>query len=116
MNDLPFRWRDLVANNGFLLSAAYLGVGVVAETLYRIHPTPTLVRALFALEQTPGQVLAFVGGLEPLRRGYVYGQLPGFAVRVVFGLAMVVVIFLTAGLMAGVMNGLRGLYLRFRGL
>jgi hypothetical protein len=112
MNEPGIGWKELVLGNSFLLSCSYLTAGALSEAAYLVHPTTWLQRTLFVLDQTPGQFLELLGILEPLRRGYVYGTLSGFTLRLAFGVTMVVVIFLTAAGIATLMNGVRHLYLR----
>jgi len=91
-----FPLLQIMLGNSFLLSAIYLGSGLVVESLRRIHPTQTVVRMSIAMDRLPAGVLDAVGLLEPIREAYLHEEIGPGVLRVVFGLTTVVLIFALA--------------------
>ncbi|MFY1824372.1 hypothetical protein ACN47A_00485 [Myxococcus fulvus] len=102
--------------NAFLLSALYLLVGVVVEVALRYFPSLFLQRLSLSLDSLPARALELMGAMEPLRTAYFNGRIPEYAVRLVFGLTTVAVIFLLALVVGTVMGTLRHLLSRRRGV
>ena len=60
----------LVVGNALTLATAYLGAGVVVESLRRLYPSRNVLTLSFALDALPAQILSACGLLEPLREAY----------------------------------------------
>jgi hypothetical protein len=91
-----FPLLQIMLGNSFLLSAIYLGSGLVVECLRRLHPTETVVRMSLAMDRLPAGVLDAVGLLGPIREAYLHEEIGPWALRVVFGLTTVALIFALA--------------------
>ncbi|HYV44771.1 MAG TPA: hypothetical protein VFA20_07920 [Myxococcaceae bacterium] len=87
---------QIMLGNSFLLSAIYLGSGLVMECLRRLHPTAALVRMSVAMDRLPAGVLDAVGLLGPIREAYLHEEIGPGVLRVVFGLTTVALIFALA--------------------
>lgn len=86
----------VMIGNAFILSIAYLAVGVVVEVLRREVPHRWVSRASAVLDSLPVRVLELVGLLNPVREAYVAQELSGFWLRAIFGMTAVAVIFALA--------------------
>ena len=86
--------------NATLLSGVYLVAAVGVEAVRRFHTTRWSEKASLAIEALPARALELCGLLAPLRRAYVYGNLPEWVVRLVFGATAIAIIFAMA-LMVG---------------
>jgi hypothetical protein len=86
----------ILLGNAFLLSGIYLVVGLALEVLRRIHEMDWMDSVFVVMDRLPARVLMLVGLLPKLREMYIEDQLPGYAVRLVFGLTTVVVIYALA--------------------
>lgn len=93
--------------NATLLSGVYLLAAVAVEAVRRYHTTRWSEKASLAIEALPARVLELCGLLAPLRRAYVYGDLPNWAVRVAFGATAVALIFAMALLVGAGMWSIR---------
>jgi hypothetical protein len=96
-----------VVGNALTLAAAYLGVGVVVESIRRVYPSRNVLTLSFALDALPAQVLSACGLLEPLREAYLQGRLGEAGLRGIFGGTALAVIFLMAlvlGLLAALVR------------
>ncbi|HLT30897.1 MAG TPA: hypothetical protein VK013_12725 [Myxococcaceae bacterium] len=88
-------WK-LLLSNVFLLSAAYLALGVVLELLRRYAPFNWPWRVLNAMDGLPTRTLHLLGLLEPVREAYGRGLMSTWQLRATFSLATLLVIALTA--------------------
>jgi hypothetical protein len=86
----------VVVGNALTLAAAYLGVGVLVESIRRVYPSRNVLTLSFALDALPAQVLSACGFLEPLREAYLQGRLSEAGLRAIFGGTALLVIFLLA--------------------
>ena len=93
--------------NAFLLSLLYLVLGLGVEVALRLYPTRFLQRLSLSLDSLPARALEMAGAMEPLREAYLNGHITEFAVRAVFGVTTVLVIFLLALVVGSIMGGLR---------
>lgn len=93
--------------NAFLLSLLYLVLGLGVEVALRLYPTRFLQRLSLSLDSLPARALEMAGAMEPLREAYLNGQITEFAVRAVFGVTTVLVIFMLALVVGSIMGGLR---------
>jgi len=107
-------WRELVTGNAYTLSVLYLVAGLVMELVRRVAPRPAVEAAIRRLDDLPGTVLHLLGVLPYLQRAQVYEGWGTWAVRVVFGLTTVAIIFLLAVATGLALGGLRWLTLRLR--
>ena len=82
--------------NATLLSAVYLGIATALEGIRRIWNPRWAEKACLAMEAFPARALDIVGVLEPIKHAYAWGNMTELEVRLIFGLATVVVIFLLA--------------------
>lgn len=82
--------------NATLLSAMYLTLATVFEGIRRVWNPRWAERACLAMEAFPARAIDIVGLLDPIKRAYAWGGITDLQVRLVFGLATVVVIFLLA--------------------
>lgn len=101
--------------NAFLLSLIYLAVGLVVELAMTRWRTRFLRNLSLSLDSLPARALEMVGALEPLRDAFLDGHISGAAVRAIFGLTTVVVIFLLA-LGVGTLMGLVRLFMMRRAM
>lgn len=98
-----------MASNAFLLSLAYLLLGVALEALRRVLGVAWAARLLLAMDALPARALELVGLLGPLRERYLDGQLAEWQLRAAFAGAALGVIFATAlavGLLMGALLSL----------
>ena len=102
----------MVVANSYFLSGLYLCVGIVTELLRLYWPRHEVLRFAFALDSLPARALEELGVLGTVRDWYVLGQLNGFAVRMIFGLTTVTVIFVLALVIGGAMWSLQSLRTR----
>lgn len=90
----------IMAGNAFLLSAMYLVLGVLVEAGRRFLPANLFgrlaARLSLSLDALPMRVLDGLGLLEPIRIGYLEGDLPVYAIRVAFGVTTMALIFVLA--------------------
>jgi len=91
-----FPLLQIMLGNSFLLSAIYLGSGLLVECLRQLHPTEAVVRMSIAMDRLPAGVLEAVGLLGPIREAYLHEQIGPGMLRVVFGLTTVALIFALA--------------------
>ena len=84
------------AHNATLLSALYLAIATVLEGIRRIWNPRWTEKACLAMEAFPARALDVVGLLEPIKHAYAWGNISEMSVRLVFGVATVVVIFILA--------------------
>jgi hypothetical protein len=83
-------------HNATLLSAAYLAIATVLEGIRRIFNPRWAEKACLAMESFPARAIDLVGLLDPIKHAYAWGTISELQVRLLFGLATVVVIFLLA--------------------
>ncbi len=83
-------------HNATLLSALYLAIATVLEGIRRIYNPRWAEHACLAMEAFPARALDVVGLLEPIKHAYAWNQISEVQVRLLFGLATIVVIFLLA--------------------
>jgi hypothetical protein len=102
----------IMGSNAFLLSVLYLLVGIGVEVARRLWPSFFLQRLSLSLDSLPARALELVGWMEPLREAYFSGRVSESVLRLVFGATTLVIIFLLAVVVGGVMGTLRGLLLR----
>ena len=93
MNALVLR---LSVHNAALLSALYLAIATGLEGIRRVFNPRWAEKACLAMEAFPARAIDVVGLLDPIKHAYAWGQISELQVRLVFGLATVVVIFLLA--------------------
>ena len=84
------RW-SLANSTG--LSAVYLLVSVAVELARRLGHARWAERLSLGMESVPARTLEALGLLEPLRRHWLAGELSDLAVRVLYGLTSVVLIY-----------------------
>ncbi len=84
------------AHNATLLSALYLAIATVLDGIRRIWNPRWVEQPCLAMEAFPARALDLVGLLEPIKKSFAWGSLTEVHVRLIFGLATVVVIFLLA--------------------
>lgn len=108
----PLPLLRIMGGNAFLLSVLYLLVGLAAEISRRVWPTRFAQRLSLSLDSLPARALELVGWMEPLREAYFSGRVSESVLRLVFGATTLVIIFLLAVVVGGVMGTLRGLLLR----
>lgn len=89
------------AHNALLLSSLYLAIATVLEGIRRIFNPRWTEQACLAMEAFPARALDLVGLLSPIKHAYAWGNLTELHVRLMFGLATVVVIFLLALVVGG---------------
>ena len=82
--------------NATLLSAVYLGIATALEGIRRIWNPRWAEKACLAMEAFPARALDIVGVLEPIKHAYAWGNISEMEVRLIFGVATVIVIFLLA--------------------
>ena len=97
-----------MAANAFLLSAIYLGVGLLLEGLRRLVDWTWVAVVLRALDGLPARTLQLLGLLGPLRDAYLAGEVREGAVRAIFAVTTLGVILTTAAVV-GVAMYLAGL-------
>ena len=83
-------------HNATLLSALYLGIATVLEGIRRVFNPRWAEKACLAMEAFPARAIDVVGLLDPIKHAYAWGNISELQVRLVFGVATVVVIFLLA--------------------
>lgn len=88
-------------HNATLLSALYLAAATALEGIRRIWNPRWAEKACLAMEAFPARALDVVGLLDPIKREYAWGNLSQFHVRLMFGAATIVVIFLLALVVGG---------------
>lgn len=98
MGKVPFFRISLT--NATLLSALYLGLGVLVEVARRVSNPRWVDGVSFSMEAFPARMLALVGALEPLREAYQRGDVSNAGVRAIYGAVAVGVIYAT-GLFVG---------------
>lgn len=86
----------IMVGNATLLSLVYLLVGTVVELLRRFYPASWVMRAVLVLDSLPARTLELLGLMRPLRSWYVYGKLNEVALRVIFSLTTIAIIFAMA--------------------
>ncbi len=108
----PPRVARVVVSNALTLAVAYLGVGLVVESLRRLYPSRSVLTLSFALDALPAQALSLCGLLGPLREAYLQGQLGEVGLRAIFGATALAVIFLLAAALGLLGAGLRAVWKR----
>lgn len=88
-------WKVLLSNV-FLLSAAYLALGLVLELLRRYAPFNWPWKVLSAMDGLPTRTLHLIGLLDPVREAYGRGVMSTWQLRATFSLATLLVIAVTA--------------------
>ena len=83
-------------HNATLLSAAYLAIATVLEAIRRLFNPRWAEKACLAMEAFPARAIDVVGLLDPIKHAYAWGNLSALEVRLLFGVATVIVIFLLA--------------------
>ena len=83
-------------HNATLLSALYLAIAAALEGIRRVFNPRWAEKACLAMEAFPARAIDIVGLLDPIKHAYAWGNISELEVRLVFGLAAVVVIFLVA--------------------
>lgn len=86
--------------NATVLSALYLLVAAGVELARRTFNFHWADRASKQLEEFPARVLHLVGLFEPLRDAYLAGTVSELAVRVIYGVTVVAIVF-AMGLVVG---------------
>lgn len=104
-----FPLLSILLGNAFLLSGIYLGAGLAVELLRRIYPMEWIDVAAVVMDRLPARVLLLVGLLPKLRELYIEDQLPGYALRIIFGMTTVIVIYALAIVVGGGMWAVRWL-------
>lgn len=97
--NLPF--FRISVHNAMLLSAVYLAIATVLEGIRRAFNPRWAEHACLAMEAFPARALDVVGLLVVLKDAYAWERISELHVRLAFGLATVVVIFLLAVLVGG---------------
>ena len=82
--------------NATLLSALYLAIATALEGIRRVFNPRWAEKACLAMEAFPARAIDVVGLLDPIKHAYAWGNISELEVRLVFGVATVVVIFLLA--------------------
>ena len=108
----PPRLARVVVANALALAVAYLGAGLVVETIRRVYPSRGVLTLSFALDALPAQALSLCGLLGPLREAYLQGQLGEVGLRAIFGATALAVIFLLAAVLGLVGAWVRALWTR----
>lgn len=90
-------------HNATLLSAFYLLVATLFETIRRVFIARWAEQACLAMEAFPARALDLLGLLEPLKRWYAWGEISEVEVRLIFGATTVVLIFVLAALVGTAM-------------
>jgi hypothetical protein len=98
--------------NAFLLSLIYLAVGLLVEVAMTRWRTRFLRNLSLSLDSLPARALELVGAMDPLREAFLDGHISGAAVRAIFGLTTVGVIFLLALAVGALMGAVRLFMLR----
>lgn len=83
-------------HNATLLSALYLAIATGLEAIRRIFNPRWAEKGCLAMEAFPARALDVIGLLDPIKHAYAWGDVSELQVRLMFGLATVVVIFLLA--------------------
>jgi hypothetical protein len=83
-------------HNATLLSALYLGIATALEGIRRVFNPRWAEKACLAMEAFPARAIDVVGLLEPIKHAYAWGNISELQVRLLFGVATVVVIFILA--------------------
>lgn len=83
-------------HNATLLSALYLAIATVLEGVRRIFNPRWAEKACLAMEAFPARAIDVVGLLDPIKHAYAWGNISEMEVRLIFGVATVIVIFLLA--------------------
>lgn len=86
--------------NASILSALYLGIGVLVELLRKIWNPRWIDQVSLSLEAFPARTLALLGLFEPLRAAWVAGEIDQLGVRFIYGFTTIAVIF-TLGMLVG---------------
>jgi hypothetical protein len=108
----PVSLLQLMVANAMLLSGLYALLGLVAELGRRFLPSRVMDHASLVLDSLPARALELVGLMGPLRDALFDGRISNFTVRLAFGAASFVVIFVLALLVGAVTGGLRKLHAR----
>ncbi len=80
--------------NATLLSAGYLVFAVAMELIRRFTGARWAERVSLSMESFPAGVLRFVGLLDPIQRAWVDQDLTDTQVRLLYGVTVVVIVFL----------------------
>jgi hypothetical protein len=102
----------LMVGNALGVSALYLAMGLVFESLRRYSSWRWAEKAVVVLDALPARVLQLLGALAPLRELYMVGQVDELMVRLIYGSTTVALIFVTAMGVSVVMAAFRGLLQR----
>ncbi len=86
--------------NATILSGLYLAIATLVEVVRQVWNPRWIERVSLSLEAFPARTLELFGLFEPMRRAYAEEQIDGLAVRFIYGLTTVAVIF-TLGLLVG---------------
>lgn len=97
--NLPFFRISL--HNATLLSALYLGIATALEGIRRIWNPRWAEKACLAMEAFPARALDFVGLLTLIKDAYSWERISEVEVRLMFGVATVIIIFLLAVAVGG---------------
>lgn len=106
---------EIIIGNAFLMSALYLGLALVVETLRHFVQSASIYAFARRLDDLPGTVLHLLGVLPALRELVNEEKLSVAGLRAIFGLTTVTVIFALAFFTGGCLALLRWTLLRRRG-
>lgn len=86
----------IMFGNAFLLSISYLAIGLVIDSLRRWAPAEWIDRASLVIDSLPARTLLALGVMGRLREAYIDDRFSGFAMRLVFSLTTLGIIFVLA--------------------
>ena len=103
---------EIIIGNAFLMSAMYLGLALVVETLRHFWHNASLYAFAKRLDDLPGTALHLLGVLPYLRDLVAEERLPVWGLRAIFGATTVAIIFALAFFTGGCLALIRWMLMR----